>query len=140
MKLLICSSGRKPRPPHYADLSRGQAARAYILLAVYEVGRAIYPAAHLSIGACVNYATALGLGWGRAGAGGVTSAHPEDSPWFGSGVARLSAWAREIYQEKSGRAPCIDSAQARVPGLDSQHDHGIRSSSLVCQSGLIDLN
>ncbi|KAL4982803.1 hypothetical protein BDW68DRAFT_170151 [Aspergillus falconensis] len=37
--------------------------QAYILMAVYEIGHAIYPAAHLSIGACVNYATALGLGW-----------------------------------------------------------------------------
>ncbi|KAL4997081.1 hypothetical protein BDV10DRAFT_98895 [Aspergillus recurvatus] len=37
--------------------------QAYVLVAVYEIGHAIYPAAHLSIGACVNYATSLGLGW-----------------------------------------------------------------------------
>jgi hypothetical protein len=34
-----------------------------ILLAVYEQGNAIYPAAHLSVGSCLKQATALGLGW-----------------------------------------------------------------------------
>jgi hypothetical protein len=34
-----------------------------ILLAAYEQGNAIYPAAHLSIGNCLKRATALGLGW-----------------------------------------------------------------------------
>ncbi|KAL2214708.1 hypothetical protein CC79DRAFT_157712 [Sarocladium strictum] len=34
-----------------------------IMLAVYEQGNAIYPAAHLSVGGCLKQATALGLGW-----------------------------------------------------------------------------
>lgn len=36
--------------------------QAAVLLALYEVGHAIYPAAFLSVGACARYAHALGIG------------------------------------------------------------------------------
>lgn len=35
--------------------------QATILIAIYELGHAIYPAAFLSIGSCARYATALGI-------------------------------------------------------------------------------
>jgi hypothetical protein len=35
--------------------------QAQVLLAIYEMGHAIYPAAYLSIGACARYAAALGV-------------------------------------------------------------------------------
>ncbi|KAH8648021.1 putative fungal-specific transcription factor [Tricladium varicosporioides] len=39
-----------------------QVLQAGVLLALYELGHAIYPAAYLSIGACARYAHALGIG------------------------------------------------------------------------------
>lgn len=36
--------------------------QAGILLALYEIGHGIYPAAFLTIGACARYAHALGIG------------------------------------------------------------------------------
>lgn len=35
--------------------------QAGILIALYETGHAIYPAAYLSVGACVRYGIALGI-------------------------------------------------------------------------------
>lgn len=35
--------------------------QAAMLIAVYELGHAIYPSAYLSVGACARYATALGV-------------------------------------------------------------------------------
>lgn len=35
--------------------------QAQILLAIFELGHAIYPAAYLSVGACARYGTALGV-------------------------------------------------------------------------------
>ena len=35
--------------------------QAAVLIAVYEVGHAIYPAAYLTIGACARYGTMLGI-------------------------------------------------------------------------------
>lgn len=35
--------------------------QSMILLAVYELGHGIYPAAYLNIGSCARYAVALGL-------------------------------------------------------------------------------
>jgi hypothetical protein len=42
------------------------ALQSFILIALYEIGHAIYPAATLSVGACAEYAIALGLGWRTA--------------------------------------------------------------------------
>ena len=39
--------------------------QAGVLLALYELGHGIYPAAYLSIGACARYAHALGINGGR---------------------------------------------------------------------------
>jgi len=38
-----------------------QALQGCILLTIYEIGHAIYPAAYISIGICVRLATALGI-------------------------------------------------------------------------------
>jgi hypothetical protein len=35
--------------------------QAYILIAIYEIGQAIYPAAWMSVGACVRYGLLLGI-------------------------------------------------------------------------------
>lgn len=35
--------------------------QAQVLLAIFELGHAIYPAAYLSVGACARYGTALGV-------------------------------------------------------------------------------
>lgn len=37
--------------------------QAAILIAIYEIGHAIYPGAHTSVSVCVQYAIAMGLGW-----------------------------------------------------------------------------
>lgn len=37
--------------------------QAAINIAIYEIGHAIYPAAYMSVCACVQYALAIGLGW-----------------------------------------------------------------------------
>lgn len=37
--------------------------QAAILITTFEIGHAIYPAAHTSISLCIEYATAMGLGW-----------------------------------------------------------------------------
>jgi hypothetical protein len=38
-----------------------QLLQAQLLIAIYELGHAVYPAANLSIGACARYGVALGL-------------------------------------------------------------------------------
>lgn len=48
---------------HAASAMTLLALQAHVLMAVYEIGHAIYPAAHISVGACINYAATLGLGW-----------------------------------------------------------------------------
>ncbi len=35
--------------------------QAAVLIAIYEVGQAIYPAAYLTVGACARYGAALGI-------------------------------------------------------------------------------
>jgi hypothetical protein len=40
--------------------------QAAILIAIYEIGHAIYPAAYVSVNICVQHAIALGLGWKTA--------------------------------------------------------------------------
>lgn len=37
--------------------------QAAILITIFEIGHAIYPAAHTSMSLCIEYATAMGLGW-----------------------------------------------------------------------------
>ena len=46
-----------------AGLASLEILQGCILLAVYEQGNAIYPAAHTSIGICLQHASALGMGW-----------------------------------------------------------------------------
>lgn len=41
--------------------------QASILVALYEIGHAIYPAAHISVNFCFQQAIAMGLGWKSAG-------------------------------------------------------------------------
>lgn len=50
---------------HLASAMTLLALQAHVLMAVYEIGHAIYPAAHISVGACINYAATLGLGWSK---------------------------------------------------------------------------
>nr|POE51647.1 hypothetical protein CFP56_25854 [Quercus suber] len=71
---------RSPRTPLYHALKQFyletetssilsiQVLQAGILIALYEVGHGIYPAAFLSIGACARYAHVMGLGF-KAGTG-----------------------------------------------------------------------
>jgi hypothetical protein len=44
-----------------AGIMSFQLLQAQVLLALFEVGHALYPAAYLSIGACARYGTALGI-------------------------------------------------------------------------------
>ncbi|KAL6899914.1 hypothetical protein GGI43DRAFT_427614, partial [Trichoderma evansii] len=37
--------------------------QAAILITTFEIGHVIYPAAHTSLNLCIEYATAMGLGW-----------------------------------------------------------------------------
>jgi hypothetical protein len=49
---------------HSSELSL-PALQSMVLLGVYEIGHAIYPAAFLTIGTCARYANALGIGAGK---------------------------------------------------------------------------
>lgn len=64
-----------------------QAAQACILLTLYELGHAIYPAAYLSIGTCARYAMALGFN------GKVTPHTVEGSEWIKQEERRRVWWA-----------------------------------------------
>lgn len=77
MKLLSWSPGKPPRndpkSPFYLAIKRTlaeteiagifslQLLQATILVALYEVGHAIYPAAYMSVGTCARYALAQGI-------------------------------------------------------------------------------
>ncbi|KAL8718867.1 MAG: hypothetical protein Q9225_004057 [Loekoesia sp. 1 TL-2023] len=78
MKLVGClprenPNDNDPKSPSYLAIKRTlaetevagifslQLLQAAILVSLYEVGHAIYPAAYLSVGACARYALALGI-------------------------------------------------------------------------------
>ncbi len=46
-----------------------QILQAGILIALFELGHAIYPSAFLSVASCARYASALGIGWRTASGG-----------------------------------------------------------------------
>lgn len=64
---------KDPKSPSYFAIKRTlvetdiagvwslQLLQATILLSLYEMGHAIYPAAYISVGACIRYALALGI-------------------------------------------------------------------------------
>lgn len=52
--------------------------QAAILLAIYELGHAIYPAAYISVSSCVQFATIMGLNW-------------TISPWLTKGLSWIEA-------------------------------------------------
>lgn len=58
-----------------------------LLIATYEFGHAMYPALHVSIGACVKYALALGLDWQRI------SIPSSSSNWAEEEERRRTCWA-----------------------------------------------
>ncbi|KAJ5145485.1 uncharacterized protein N7515_000049 [Penicillium bovifimosum] len=66
--------------------------QAAILIAVYEIGHAIYPAAHLSVTACAQYAATLGLGWTQVERGG------RSAPWVEMEERRRVWWAIVILE------------------------------------------
>lgn len=74
MKMITCASSEDPCAGIYLAAKQGFAnletagvlsirgLQAGLLIAIYEMGHAIYPAAFLTIGACARYGYALGLG------------------------------------------------------------------------------
>jgi hypothetical protein len=52
-----------------------QILQAGILIAIFELGHAIYPSAFLSVAHCARYASALGIGWRKASSGEILSGH-----------------------------------------------------------------
>lgn len=66
--------------------------QASILMATYEVGHAVYPAAHFSVGACANYAIALGLGWESPSCG------ESNGSWIKTEERRRVWWAVVILE------------------------------------------
>ena len=75
---LPCTSPRNPRTPLYHTVKHFYlqvegsgifslpVLQAAVLIALYELGHAIYPAAFLSIGACARYAYGLGINCGKS--------------------------------------------------------------------------
>ncbi|KAF9239047.1 transcriptional regulator family: Fungal Specific TF [Penicillium roqueforti] len=59
-----------------------------ILLAVYEIGHAMYPAVQVSIGLCLKYSLALGIGWTSSVDGPIS-----DTPWVEAEERRRTWWA-----------------------------------------------
>ncbi|UKZ56878.1 hypothetical protein TrVGV298_010723 [Trichoderma virens] len=66
--------------------------QAAVLITLYEIGHAIYPAAYLSIGVCVQYAAALGLDWR------TTYWKEGDRDWVESEERRRVWWAIVILE------------------------------------------
>ncbi|PTB47383.1 hypothetical protein M431DRAFT_536292, partial [Trichoderma harzianum CBS 226.95] len=66
--------------------------QAAILITIYEIGHAIYPAAYASISVCIQYAAALGLEWK------TTSWRDGDQDWIESEERRRVWWAIVILE------------------------------------------
>jgi hypothetical protein len=74
------------------------ALQAAILISVYEIGHAIYPAAYMSVSACAQYAIAMGLGW-KFGSGSTSNLHWVEAEerrrvWWG--IVILERYVRRI--------------------------------------------
>lgn len=69
-----------------------QALQAAVLISVYELGHAIYPAAYMSASSCARYASALDLGW-QANAGSNTAWVDEEE--------RRRAWWSVVILDRS---------------------------------------
>ncbi|RFU82154.1 fungal specific transcription factor [Trichoderma arundinaceum] len=63
-----------------------------ILLAIYEWGHAIYPAAEISIGTSLRYALSLGMGWNKTTQGAL------DSTWADEEEERRTWWAIYVIE------------------------------------------
>lgn len=66
--------------------------QASILLAIYEIGHAIYPAAYISVATCAHSAVAMGLGWE------VVPWLRSDSSWIEAEEVRRVWWAVVILE------------------------------------------
>lgn len=66
--------------------------QAALLIALYEIGHAIYPAAHFSVRACANYAITMGLGWK------TLSWHRHEMSWVETEERRRVWWAVVILE------------------------------------------
>ncbi|KAJ6103019.1 transcriptional regulator family: Fungal Specific TF [Penicillium sp. IBT 16267x] len=92
-----------------------------ILLTVYELGHAMYPAAHISIGVCVSYARALDIDWPNSNnitSGLQTWAEAEEQrrTWWAifvlERIAAIGNPARTMLvpePEISAQIPCLES-------------------------------
>jgi hypothetical protein len=70
------------------------ALQSAILIAIYEIGHAIYPAAHMSVSACAQYAIAMGLGWKQVNWGA------NRLPWVEIEERRRVWWAVVILERQ----------------------------------------
>jgi hypothetical protein len=79
-----------------------QVLQAGILIAVYELGHSIYPAAYMSIGACARYGTAFGFGEN----GSKTN---ESRDWMESEESKRAWWAIMVLDRYvgSGSPPLV---------------------------------
>lgn len=59
-----------------------------ILLMVYEIGHAMYPAVQVSLGVCLKYSLSLGLGWT-----GSVNSPVSDISWVEAEERRRTRWA-----------------------------------------------
>lgn len=71
-----------------------QVAQACILLAIYELGHAIYPSAYMSVGTCSRYVMALGIN-------GKAKPHTTDVMEWLKHEERRRAWWSTIILERS---------------------------------------
>jgi hypothetical protein len=100
LSMKLCSTREKPLNPtlyetvklfHFKLQSSGVLSvlvlQAAVLIALYELGHAIYPAAFLSIGSCARYAVALGIDKS------ILSPSTSKSQWIEEEESRRVWWA-----------------------------------------------
>lgn len=102
-----------------------QTLQSGILIAIFELGHAIYPSAFLSVASCARHGSALGIGWRTASSG-------EGSPsWIDMEERNRSWWAivlldRIINVGKADQPFLIPNPGLDVilPGRDTDWDQG----------------
>ena len=93
-----------------ADVFTVQILQAGILIALYELGHAIYPSAYLSVGACARYGIALGLN------GSVMSQMTRPLTWIEVEERQRTWWAILILDRYVHKAANQGGCRTADPG------------------------
>ncbi|CAG8902758.1 unnamed protein product [Penicillium egyptiacum] len=107
---------------HAAGVLSFETLQGSILLAVYELGHAMYPAAHISIGACLSYALALDIDRPD-----LNNSNSGSQTWAESEEQRRTWWAIFVLERVAAignptRTMLVPEPEifARIPCLESE--------------------